>query len=563
MTFPKTRMTRRFGWCALSIGLVVASATIGLAQSGTGPVGSVTGTVESAAGEAMRAVVVKAKLNKMTVTMMSQDDGSYAITDLSPGTYTIRAERMGYETEPQRVTVPAGGRAEASFALSRLPNDTVDKLTLSNREMHRTLPASRFNDEMLGALDRPGAFGCEICHSFTGLAARRERTRADWIGGVRVMNQKGFSRVPDEDIIPFAEYLHSLYGPESTWEPTLPPENVDNIATNIRYVSFDLGYHAMPHTAAPDGRGRVFAAEFGGDKIAVAHVATGEVEEFPTPPHAITRAHGLAVGADGMVWFTQQGSGYIGRFDPRREEMAEYRIPASEHADPNASGDGPFAWPDFPDVSPHTITVDNSGNLWFTGGARNTRATILRKLNRETEEFTEVVIKSAEEGGGGGLYGVYTDPQTGLVWYAGIGINEVGYVDPATNEVTSFEMLSPDSAPRRLKVDSKGVAWVNQTNTNRLARIDPHTGTVTEWDLPGERTLLPYPTGIDAKDRIWVQTYRDDRLHMFDPETEQFTTFLMPDKGNGLRDFFLDDNGWLWAGVFGRDQIIGFKLIED
>ena len=49
---------------------------------------------------------------------------------------------------------------------------------------------------------------------------------------------------------------------------------------------------------------------------------------------------------------------------------------------------------------------------------------------------------------------------------------------------------------------------------------------------------------------------------MFDPKTEKFTTFLMPDKGDGLRDFFLDKNGVLWAGVLGRNRVIGFKLIE-
>ena len=79
----------------------------------------------------------------------------------------------------------------------------------------------------------------------------------------------------------------------------------------------------------------------------------------------------------------------------------------------------------------------------------------------------------------------------------------------------------------------------------------------------GLRDGHPYAFGIDNKDRIWTSTYRDDRLHMFDPKTERFTTYLMPSKGNGLRDFFLDEKGWLWAGVFGRNQVIGFTLDDD
>ena len=539
----------------LSLALVVAAVSIGVSQgSGTGSLG---GTIRSATGEAMHAVLVKAKDGAgMTVTVMSQRDGTYTIPDLRPGMYTVLAQRMGYAADPRSVTVTAGERvADVNATLSRMPNGTVSKNQLSNMDLHHVLPASRFKETMLGPTDRAGA-GCELCHSFTGLVAQRDYNRARWVAGMNLMREKNFSRIDEADIPEFADYLQSAFGADATY--VMEPENVDNISVNIRYVSYDLpAVNAMPHTAAPDLRGNVWSAEFGGNNIAKVNVATGIVEEFPTPPHDLTRAHGLAVSSDGTVWFTQQGSGYIGRFDPRQREMTEYRIPRSVHAEPAA--------PEMegrPDASPHTIIVDLQDNVWFTGGSAGTRDTILKKFNRETEQFSEVVIKKTD-GGSGGLYGVTVDPGTGYLWYAGIGINEVGYVNPATNEVTHFPMLSANSAPRRIKIDSKGIAWVNQTNTNKLARIDPETGTVTEYDIPGASTLYPYPTGIDAKDRIWVQTFRDDRLHMFDPETERFTTFLMPDKGNGLRDFFLDENGWLWAGVFGRNQIIGFKLLED
>jgi streptogramin lyase len=62
-------------------------------------------------------------------------------------------------------------------------------------------------------------------------------------------------------------------------------------------------------------------------------------------------------------------------------------------------------------------------------------------------------------------------------------VNEVGCVDTATNKVTHFPMLSAKSGPRRIKIAKDGLAWVNQTNTNKLARIDPKTWKVTEWDI--------------------------------------------------------------------------------
>jgi streptogramin lyase len=100
-------------------------------------------------------------------------------------------------------------------------------------------------------------------------------------------------------------------------------------------------------------------------------------------------------------------------------------------------------------------------------------------------------------------------------------------------------------------------------NVSKIARIDPTTGKVTEWDLPGPRDGRPYPSGIDAKDRFWTQTAKDDVLIMFDPKTERFTTYLMPNKGTGLRDFYVDEEGWMWTAVWGRNQVLGFRLEED
>ena len=73
--------------------------------------------------------------------------------------------------------------------------------------------------------------------------------------------------------------------------------------------------------------------------------------------------------------------------------------------------------------------------------------------------------------GGGQLYGVTRDPRSGRIWYAGIGINEVGYIDPATGKVTRFAMLTPDAGPRRLHIDSKGVAWFNLYNVSKMVHV--------------------------------------------------------------------------------------------
>ena len=521
-------------WSA-AVAFVATYAVVTLGQGSA----TVWGQVMDDTGNAMAGVLVNAKIGGMTVTVPSKLDGSFRITELRPGTYEVRAERRGFVAAPQWVDVPAAGAV--SFTLKPGP---VDRYNLSTRDLETVLPDSPHKQTLLG---------CEICHSWSGLAARKQHRQQSWVNGMQRMIDKGLARINADDVPAMAEYLQANFGPDAKLPlHLLPPDPIDEHGLNIRYVTFDIPtLNAMPHTAAPDGKGGVWFAEFGGGKIGVVNVKTGQLEEFEIAHHPVPRAHGLTVDPFGNIWFTEQGAGALGRFDPRTKTMTHYRIPPLQNPATLPAG---IQAPLDRNASPHTLIADAQGNIWFTAGRDP-----VRKMNVETGEFTEYVIRE----GGGGLYGITRDPRSRRIWYAGLGINEVGYIDPATGKVTHFTMLTPDAGPRRLHLDSEGVAWCNLYNVSKIARIDPATGTVTEWDLPGPRDGHPYAFGIDNKDRIWTSTYRDDRLHMFDPKTERFTTYLMPSKGNGLRDFFLDEKGWLWAGVFGRNQVIGFTLDDD
>ena len=81
---------------------------------------------------------------------------------------------------------------------------------------------------------------------------------------------------------------------------------------------------------------------------------TGQIKEFQLKtPH--TGPHGLAEDKDGNIWFTGNRIGIIGKLDPKTGEVTEYPLP-----DPQA-GD------------PHTLNFDQSGILWFTVQAGNSR----------------------------------------------------------------------------------------------------------------------------------------------------------------------------------------------
>src|SRR5437870_7477265 len=71
------------------------------------------------------------------------------------------------------------------------------------------------------------------------------------------------------------------------------------------------------------------------------------ITEYPLPrPKAFP--HDPAVGADGIVWYTDQANGYIGRLDPATGKVTDYATPT-------------------PTSGPHGIVVAPDGGVWYTG----------------------------------------------------------------------------------------------------------------------------------------------------------------------------------------------------
>src|SRR6266550_4140973 len=58
--------------------------------------------------------------------------------------------------------------------------------------------------------------------------------------------------------------------------------------------------------------------------------------------------HDPAVGADGIVWYTDQVNSYIGRLDPATGKVTDYPTPT-------------------PMSGPHGIVVAPDGGVWYTG----------------------------------------------------------------------------------------------------------------------------------------------------------------------------------------------------
>ena len=268
---------------------------------------------------------------------------------------------------------------------------------------------------------------------------------------------------------------------------------------------------------------------------------------------------------DGMVWWAGMYGSLIGRLNPETGEMTEWKL------DPLAR--------------PHSITADVEGNIWYTGNGNGT----VGMLNPDTGEITEypmpdpaardphtptftengdlwftlqnsnMVGRLVPDTGDIRLmtmpterarpYGIKVD-SSGMIWIAYRGSNAIAKVDPDSWEVTEYETPNPDPDShagnhyvRRLALASDDSIWYVDSGRGYIGHLDPVTGEIREWPSPSGPQSHPYAIAV-VDDIVWYNEshQRPDALVRFDPATEEFQSWAIPSgvgiirNMNGMQD---------------------------
>jgi virginiamycin B lyase len=301
--------------------------------------------------------------------------------------------------------------------------------------------------------------------------------------------------------------------------------------------------------------------------IASAAVAEMSIKAYDIP----SRPHDVAVGADGIAWYTAQGTGHLGRLDP-----------ASGKVDLIALGSG---------ASPHGVIIGPDGAPWITDGGLNaivrvdpqTRAVKAWKLP-EARGYTNLNTATFDKKGriwftgqngiygrldpasgdlqvwdaprGRGPYGITTTPD-GVVYYASLAGSHIARIDVESGAATIIEPPTKDQGARRVWSDSAGQIWVSEWNSGNVSRYDPKTDTWKMWKLPGDRPR-PYSVYVDTDDKVWLTDFTANAVVRFDPMTEKFDVYKSDKRGASVRQM-LGRPGEVWAPESGNDRLVVFR----
>lgn len=303
----------------------------------------------------------------------------------------------------------------------------------------------------------------------------------------------------------------------------LPASGLAGVTTR----SYPLPPGGGPHDVAVDAQGIVwYTAQYSGH-LGRLDPATGKVDLIPLGDGA--HPHGVIIGPDGAPWITESGTNAIVRVDPRTREVKSWRLP-------EARGH----------VNLNTATFDRRGRLWFTG-----QNGVYGRLDPATGDMH---VWDAPRGRG--PYGITTTPN-GDVYYASLAGSHIARIDVETGAATVIEPPRKNQGARRVWSDSKGRIWVSEWNSGHVSRYDPKDGQWRAWKLPGE-SPRPYSVYVDHDDKVWLSDFGANAVVRFDPETETFQVFPHERPRASVRQM-LGRPGEVWAPESGTDHLVVFR----
>jgi len=151
----------------------------------------------------------------------------------------------------------------------------------------------------------------------------------------------------------------------------------------------------------------------------------------------------------------------------------------------------------------------------------------------------------------------------GYLWIPDFGpANRIGRLDPKTGHIEEFVVPNKGTASVHSAVPAPdGSVWAAEQSSNKLAKLDPNSKQVTEYQdtyAPGKEGLenggSKHTVRVDPKGRVWG-TAVFAPLTVYDPKTGEFTHFKDVISPYGVE---IDKNGRAWFAEFREGGEIGF-----
>jgi streptogramin lyase len=332
-------------------------------------------------------------------------------------------------------------------------------------------------------------------------------------------------------------------GPEGNmWFAT--DASIGRITPSGQITEFKSGLNpgSSPFDIALGADGNLWFTDNGTTKALGRVTPSGTITEFSTGLKAGSAPLNVTSGPDGNVWFLDLGTTKaIGRVTPGGK-IDEFTTGLPPVAQMNDITDGP------------------DGNVWFTEEG-NTRGIGRVTPSGEIKVFTRMLNPLQS------FPAEITTGADGNLWFSDDGEPlAVGRVTPA-GTITDFgegNGLQMNGAPDALTAGPDGNVWFTDQYAGQRAvgRITP-AGVITEFSK-GLGTGLPDDIALGADGNLWIEQSMPGGIARITPSgaITQFTAGLNPEAGQDGDAIVSGPNGTLWFTDRGTPNAIGRVALE-
>jgi virginiamycin B lyase len=507
---------------------------------------ALTGKVRSATEPVMEGVVVSAKKDGSTITVsvITDDKGQYSFpaARLEPGHYTLGIRAVGYDLEgPKAADVSTGQAATADITLKPTHNLASQ---LTNAEWMLSMPGTNEQKSFL--------LNCNSCHTIERIV----RSTHDAAEFTQVFQRMGgyypgsTPRKPQRlvgDIMrnvgntgkAAADYLATInLSQHDHWNyelKTLP--RLTGKSTHVIITEYDLPNSLIePHDVMLDREGTVWYSDFGQMFLGKMDPTTGKLTQYPIPE----TKKGFPVGTlnlefdkDDNPWIGVMYQGSIAKFDKKTEKFTEWSTP--KEWDTDADQLGHLALTGTPVDNKVWIKNSDGGNIYRLSLTDNT----FENLGAPKDPRTGKRI---------GTYGLHSDSQNNI-YLLDFAAGNIVKIDAKSKLPTVYMTPTPNSRPRRGRVDAQDRLWFAEYEGNAIGMFDPKTEKISEWKVPTPWSA-PYDAEAGRNGEAWTGSMLTDRVSRLDIKSGQYTEYQLPHPTN-IRRVHVDDSkspGTLWIG---------------
>ena len=246
---------------------------------------------------------------------------------------------------------------------------------------------------------------------------------------------------------------------------------LDSKSGDFKRYEIDAGTN--PHNLVIE-KGMVWFTGNRNNRLVKLDPATGKLTTFMIPDTTVRDPHTMIFDPKtGVAWFTAQGAGTVGRFDPKTEQ---FRL-----------------WKTGQQTRPYGIVLDSKGQPWFDLFGTNKIGTV----DTKTMELKTFPIPN--DSARPRRIAITSDDQ---IYFGDYRRGYLGHLDPKTGKVVEYALpLGARSLPYAMTTDDKDNIWVAQNGypgtPSTLVAFDPKT----------KKFVAEVPVGKPAPNTIRHMTF--------------------------------------------------------